>query len=65
MDDQVAKHIKEMIRRITRKPSENQERPREPDTIHQIARTLRRETEYPGGLKYPAYFPRLYETPET
>ena len=31
MDDQLAKHIKEMIRKITRKPTDNQEPPRSPE----------------------------------
>ena len=31
MDDQLAKHIKEMIRKITRKPTDNQELPRSPE----------------------------------
>ncbi len=40
-DDQVAKHIKEMILRIKRKPTNNQEPPRKPDTLNRIARTLK------------------------
>jgi hypothetical protein len=50
MDDQVAKHIKEMILRITPRPTENQERPREFDTLNQIVRTLRRGLDYPYDL---------------
>jgi hypothetical protein len=47
MDDQLAKHIKEMLRKIRQKPTEQQERPRKPDTINQIARMLRRVPDYP------------------
>jgi len=42
MDDQVAKHIKEMISRIKQNPTDNQEWPCKPDTLNQIIRTLRR-----------------------
>jgi hypothetical protein len=41
MDDRVAKHIKEMIRRITQRPSDNQEQPTRPDTLNQVVRMLR------------------------
>jgi hypothetical protein len=46
MDDQVAKHIKEMILRITWRPLDNQEQPRKPDTLNQIVRMLRRGPEH-------------------
>jgi hypothetical protein len=46
MDDQIAKHIKEMIRRVVRKPSERQEHPTRPDTLNQVDRMLRRRPEY-------------------
>jgi hypothetical protein len=42
MDDQLAKHIKEMILKIKRKPTDNQERPRKPEPLDQIVRILRR-----------------------
>jgi hypothetical protein len=42
MDDQVAQHIKEMIRHATRKVPDYQERSYMPDTLNQIIRTLRR-----------------------
>jgi hypothetical protein len=42
MDDQVAKHIKQVIRRAMRKAPEEQEYPPAPDTLNQIIRTLRR-----------------------
>jgi hypothetical protein len=41
MDDQVAKHIREMILKITRKPTDNQERPRRPEPLDRIIRILR------------------------
>ena len=44
MDDQLAKHIKEMIRKITRKPTDNQEPPRSPEPLDQIVRILQRPT---------------------
>ncbi len=54
IDDQVAKHIREMILRIKRKPTDNQEPPRKPDTLNWIARTLGREPDYPLDLLPPA-----------
>jgi hypothetical protein len=41
MDDQIAKHIKEMILRIKRKPTDNQEPPRKPEPLDRIVRILR------------------------
>jgi hypothetical protein len=41
MDDQVTKHIKEMILKIKRKRTDNQERPRKPEPLDQIVRILR------------------------
>jgi hypothetical protein len=41
MDDQVAKHIKEMILKIKREPTDNQEPPRSPEPLDQIVRILR------------------------
>jgi hypothetical protein len=41
MDDQVAKHIKEMILKIKRKPADDQEQPRKPEPLDQIVRILR------------------------
>jgi hypothetical protein len=41
MDDQVAKHIKDMVRRIMREPSESQEQPAKPDTLNQVVQLLR------------------------
>ena len=46
MDDQVAKHIKEMIRRVMRKTPENQEQP----PLHQAAQALKRGADYPYDL---------------
>ena len=65
MDDQAAKHIKEMIRKIARKPTDNQERPRKPDTINQIARTLRQGPDHPYELMLPTRFPSRGEGPTT
>jgi hypothetical protein len=53
-DDELAKHIKEMILRITRRSTNNQEPPRKPDTLKRIARTLGREPDYPLDLLPPA-----------
>jgi hypothetical protein len=50
MDDQVAKHIKEMILKIKRKPTDNKERPRKPEAIDQIVQILRR---HPDSLTPP------------
>jgi hypothetical protein len=41
MDDEVAKHIKEMILKIKRKPADNQEPPRKPEPLDRIAHILR------------------------
>jgi hypothetical protein len=41
MDDQIAKHIKEMIFKIKRKPADNQEPPRKPEPLDQVVRILR------------------------
>ncbi len=41
MDDQLAKHIKEMILKIKRKPADNPEPPRKPEPLDQIVRILR------------------------
>ena len=41
MDDQVAKHIREMVLKLTRKPTDNQEQPRKPDPLQRIVRILR------------------------
>jgi hypothetical protein len=41
MDDQIAKHIKEMILKIKREPTDNQEPPRSPEPLDQIVRILR------------------------
>lgn len=47
MDDQVAKHIREMILKITRKPVLHQEQPPKPDPLDQIVRILRRRSGSP------------------
>jgi hypothetical protein len=53
MDDQVAKHIKEMILKIKRKPSDNQEPPRKPEPLDQIVRILRGPPDCHYGLTLP------------
>jgi hypothetical protein len=50
MDDQVAKHIKEIIRRATRKPRESQGQPTKPDTIRQVAQALTSGPDFPYDL---------------
>ena len=57
MDDQVAKHIKEMISRIKQNPTDNQEWPCKPDTLNQIIRTLRRGPDRIHGLIPPKCYP--------
>jgi hypothetical protein len=41
MDDQLAKHIKEMILEITQKPTDSQERPCKPEPLQRIVYILR------------------------
>jgi hypothetical protein len=51
MDEQIAKHIKEMIRRTARKPSEHQEQSTRPDTtLIQVVQALRSGPDYPYDL---------------
>jgi hypothetical protein len=54
MDEQVAKHIKEMLRRASRKPNETQEQPTKPDTLRQVVRMLRRRPGYPLNVDQPS-----------
>ena len=56
MDDQIAKHIKEMIRRVVRKPSESQQRPTQADTLTQVVQALRRTPDCPDDLMRLARF---------
>jgi hypothetical protein len=56
MDDQVAKHIKEIIRRVVRKPSESQQRPTQADTLTQVVQALRRTPDCPNDLMRLARF---------
>jgi hypothetical protein len=65
MDDQVAEHIKEMILRIKRKPTDNQEQPRKPHTLNEIIRTLRRGPDRIHGLVPPKCYPQEDNYPET
>jgi hypothetical protein len=50
MDDQVAKHIKDMVCRIMREPSESQEQPAKPDTLNRVVQVLRQGPVYPYEL---------------
>jgi hypothetical protein len=54
MDDEVAKHIKEMILRVVRKPSENQGQPIRLGTLNQVVRMLRRGPDYPMNFDQPS-----------
>ena len=54
MDDQVAKHIKEMILKIKRKPTDNQQPPRKPEPLNQIVRILRSPSNSLCDLTPPA-----------
>jgi hypothetical protein len=49
MDDQVAKHIKAMIRKIRTNPSESQKEAPKPDTLNRVVHILRRH-DYPYDL---------------
>ena len=65
MDDEIATHIKAMILRITRRPPDNQEQPRKPDTVSQIVRILRRGPDYPYDLMPPIRSSWWDDTPKT
>jgi hypothetical protein len=65
MDDQVAKHIKEMIRKIPRKPTDNQEPPRKPEPLNQIVRILRNPPNGPYDLTFPTRSVWRDEDPRT
>jgi hypothetical protein len=64
MDDQVAKHIKEMILKITRKPTDNQGPPRKPEPLDQIVRILR-SPYHPHDLTFPTRSPWHDESSRT
>lgn len=70
IDDQVAKHIKDMIRRAIRKPTDNQEQPCSPDTLNQVVQALKRgpdpydlmrlsHSAWPMKVQSPRYTRRL------
>jgi len=65
MDDQVAKHIKEMILKIKRKPNDNQERPPKPEPLQRIARILRSPPDHPYDLTFTARSPWRDESSRT
>ena len=50
MDDQIAKHIKETILKITRKRIGDQERPSKPNGVAQVVQVLKRGPDYPCDL---------------
>ncbi|SCZ13452.1 hypothetical protein SAMN02927923_04448 [Microvirga guangxiensis] len=45
IDDQVAKHVRELILKAIRKPMDHQEQPPNPDTLNQIVRILKRRSD--------------------
>jgi hypothetical protein len=57
MDDQLAKHIKEMILKTRRKPADNQEPPRKPEPLDRIVRILRSPFNRPYDLAFPTRSP--------
>ncbi len=50
IDDQVAKHIRDMLRRVMQKPDENEEKPTRSDTLNQVVQILRRAPDCPYDL---------------
>jgi hypothetical protein len=56
MDDQLAKHIKEMILKIKRKPTDNQQPPRRPESLNRIVGILR-SPYHPHDLTFPTQPP--------
>jgi hypothetical protein len=65
MDDQDAKHIKDMIRRVMQRSSENQEQSASLDTLTQVVRVLRRGPDYPYDLVPPVRFQWRDNGPKT
>jgi hypothetical protein len=65
MNDQAAKHIKKMILRLKRKPTDDQEQRRKPDTLNEIIRTLRRGPDRVHGLIPPKCYPQQENSLET
>jgi hypothetical protein len=64
MDDQVAKHIREMVLKLTRKPTDNQEQPRKPDPLQRIVRILQNPY-HPYDLTFPTRSPGRDESSRT
>lgn len=50
MDDQVAKHIREMLHRVMQNSDESQRQPPKPGTLSQVSQALRRGPDYPYDL---------------
>ena len=57
MDDQVAKHIKQIILGVTRRPTDDQEQPTRPDILSQVVKMLRRGPDRIYGLIPPRHLP--------
>jgi hypothetical protein len=55
MDEQIAKHIKEMVARVARKANGNPEPPTRSDTLIQVVQALRSRPDYPYDLMHLAY----------
>jgi chaperonin cofactor prefoldin len=56
MDDQIAKHIRELLLKATKKASDNAELTREAEALNRVVRTLRRAPDYPYDLVLSAGF---------
>lgn len=65
LDDQVAKHIQEMVRRASRKLGEHQEPLSKPDTLNRIVQGLRRDPNYFYDLIPPRRHPLRDDRSET
>ncbi len=65
LDDQIAKHIQEMVRRATRKLGEHQELLSKPDTLNRIVQGLRRGPNYFYDLIPPRHLPPRDDRSET
>ncbi len=54
MDDQVAKHIRELLLRTTRKASDDPERSRESEALNRVVRVLRGGSDFSWELMPPS-----------
>ncbi|QRM35664.1 hypothetical protein [Microvirga sp. VF16] len=64
MDDQLAKHIKEMILKIKQHPTDDQEQPSKPEPLQQIVRILQ-SSRHPYDLTFPTRSPWHDESSRT